>query len=73
MAEFIEVMTFLNRHEAELARGLLDEKDIVAMISSDDCGGFRPNLSFGMGNVKLLVSSEQIEQAKEILKVLEEE
>ena len=67
--ELASIATFLYRHEAELAKSLLSEKGIEAIISADDLGGYRPDLS--MGNVKLLVKKEDVEKAKEVLKVLE--
>ena len=71
MAELIKIKAFPNRHEAELAKGLLAEKGIEALVSADDCGGMRHHLSFGMGRVQLLVKKEDVEKAQEILKVLE--
>ncbi len=72
MAELVNIRTFLNRHEAELAKGLLAEKGIEAIISADDAGTFRPHLTFGTG-VRLLVKKEEVEKAEEALKILDEE
>ena len=59
MSDFILLKTYLNRYEAETAKGLLKEKGIEVLISADDCGGFRPDISLGMGNVRLLVPKEE--------------
>ncbi len=59
------------RHEAGIAQGLLEEHGIAAVIKADDCGGMRPHLSFGMGNVKLYVHEFDRERATEALKVLD--
>ena len=67
MADLVNIKTFLNRHEAELAKSLLAESDIEAIISADDLGGWRPHLSFGSG-VKLSVSKKDADLAKQILK-----
>jgi hypothetical protein len=73
MADLVNIKTFFQRHEAELAKGLLAEKGIEAIVSADDCGGMRRHLSLGMGQVKLLVNKEDAERAKEVLKVLEDQ
>ena len=72
MADLVSIKTFLHRHEAELAKGLLAEQNIEAMISADDLGGYRSHLAFGMGGVRLLVKKEDVDKAKEALEVLED-
>jgi hypothetical protein len=71
MANLITVKTFLYRHEAEIAKGLLKEKNIEAVVLADDAGGSVPNASFGMGNVRLLVHDQDAAKAEEALRVLE--
>ena len=66
----IVLKTFLNRYEAELAKGLLDEKGIDNMISDDDVGGFRPGMIIGE-SIKLIVNEEDLEKAKEAIKIEE--
>jgi Putative prokaryotic signal transducing protein len=73
MADLISVQTFTQRYEAEVAQGLLSEEGIDSIISADDCGGQRPDLSVRMGGVQLVVRKEDAEKAKEILKILAEE
>ncbi len=68
----VEVKNFLYRHQAEVAKGLLLDEGIEAIVSADDCGGYRPHLTFGMGAVKLLVKESDLAKAQEVLKVLEE-
>jgi len=70
MADLVSIKTFMHRHEAELAKGLLAEKGIEAIVSADDCGGARPHLTFGMSGVQLLVKKEDEQKAKEVLEVL---
>jgi len=60
------VRTYLNRMEAELAKGLLASAEIESMIQADDCGGERPNL--WMSGVRLLVLPEDAVKADEILR-----
>lgn len=60
--------TFLNRYEAEIAKGLLDEKGISNMISDEDVGGFRPGMVIGE-TIKLIVNEEDLKKAKEVIKI----
>ena len=71
MADLIVIKTFMYRHEAELAKGLLTERGIDAIVSADDVGGFRPHLTFTGDGVRLLVKKEDVERANEALEVLE--
>ena len=71
MANLTLVKTFLYRHEAEAAKGLLKEEGIEAIVSADDAGGYVPTASLGMGNVKLFVDETYAANAKEILQVLD--
>ena len=71
MDNLIVIKKFFRRYEAEHAKGLLEEQDIESIVSADDCGGFRPHLTLGMGNVRLLVQKEDGDKAREVLQVLE--
>jgi len=71
MEKEIVLKTFINRYAAEIAKGLLDEKGIVNMISDEDVGGFRPGMIIG-DTIKLIVNEEDLEKAKEAIKILEE-
>jgi hypothetical protein len=64
--DFIKIITFSSRHEAELAKGHLSINDINAVIFGDDAGGTQPGLSFSTG-VQLSVRQEDVEKAKRIL------
>jgi hypothetical protein len=64
--DLVNIETYYNRHEAELAKGFLSVNGINAVVFGDDCGGVRPGLSFSRG-VQLLVKEEDVEKAKEIL------
>ncbi len=66
MDALICIREFLNRHEAEMAVGILNSGGIEALVQADDCGSMRPNLAFTQG-VKLLVKASVLEQEKEIL------
>ena len=64
--DFIKIMTFSSRHEAELAKGLLSVNGINAVVFGDDYGGIQPALSFSTG-VQLMVKEEDVEEATRIL------
>jgi len=64
-AELVVVGTFLNKIDAEIAQGALRAADIESLVSADDAGGVRPAL--WMSGVRLLVRSEDAEQAQIIL------
>ena len=67
MANLVCIKTYHNRMEAELAKGLLESKDIKAMVSADDVGGMNPALLWATGGVRLLIRKKDIQKANEIL------
>ena len=64
-ASLVVLGTFLNRIDAEMAQGALATAGIESLISGDDAGGLRPTL--WMTGVRLLVRSEDAEQAQNVL------
>ena len=68
MDKEVVLKTFIHRYEAEIAKGLLDEKGIVNMISDEDIGGFQPGMIIGEA-IKLIVNEEDLEKAKEVIKI----
>ncbi len=62
------VEVFNNQVEAEIAKGHLEASGIEAFVSKDDCGGTYPAMQLTRG-VRLLVSSSDVEKAKEILRL----
>ena len=73
MSDLINIRTFTQRFEAEIAQGLLSEQGIESFILADDCGGQRPDLAVRMAAVQLLIREEDTEKARETLQILEEE
>ncbi|MBD3264192.1 MAG: hypothetical protein GF375_03710 [Candidatus Omnitrophica bacterium] len=71
MPDLIEVKRFYSRHEAEMAKGLLQDEDIFSLVSADDAGGYQPNLMLSMKGARLMVRKEDFSRAREVLKVLE--
>lgn len=63
------VRTYLNKMEAELAKGLLASEDIDALVQADDCDGLRPSL--WLSGVRLLVRPEDAAKAGEVLTEVE--
>lgn len=66
MPDLVCIKTFLNRYEADLAKGFLESEGIEAFVSADDAGGMRPHLAF-TGGVRLMVKNEEAEAALQIL------
>lgn len=71
MSELKTVKIFEMRYEAEMAKELLLEQGIDAMIAADDCGGQLMGLSVRKRGIKLLVRDEDLENAEEALLVLD--
>ncbi|MBU1102232.1 DUF2007 domain-containing protein [Patescibacteria group bacterium] len=67
MKELICIKTYPNRADAELARTLLEENGIKAMVSGDDAGGAYPGLLWGTGGARLLVRKKDKEKALSLL------
>ena len=60
------VRTFVDRTEADLARGMLESEGIEASVVSDDCAANDPALS--MANlVQLVVEGSDLERATALL------
>lgn len=62
------IAEYSNHPEAELAMKLLDSHGIRSVTHADDCGGFAGGQTFILG-VQLLVSTQDLERAREILNI----
>ncbi len=69
---YVEVEIFLNDLDGEIAKGLLAENGIEALIGKDDCGGMMPNLQVSAG-VRLYVLPRDVEKSENLLKMLSNE
>lgn len=72
--DLVPVATFDRRHQADFARGFLEDAGIDSVLSADDAGGADMGLSFAR-QVRLLVRPEDREEAEDVLReagVLEE-
>lgn len=63
--DLVVVRTYVNNFEAEIDRTTLEAAGLPVMVRSDDCGGLRPHL--WMGGIQLLVRSEDVTRATELL------
>lgn len=73
MSELTILKTYYNKQDAEMAVGLLKDAGFEAILQSDDAGGFRPHLTLGMGNNRILVQKEVVEKALEVISSVQEE
>ena len=64
-SDLVVLRTFANILEAELAKSALESAGLDAFIQADDAGGMRPHL--GMNQIRLIVRSEDVEEAHAIL------
>ena len=71
MEKEVVLKTYIHRYEADIAKGLLDEKGIDNMISDEDVGGFRTGMIIG-DTIKLIVNEKDLKKASETIKILGE-
>jgi hypothetical protein len=64
--DWVNIISFTDKYEADLAQGLLEASDIEAVTISDDCGSVYPSMTYVHG-VRLMVKKEDVEAAKEVL------
>ena len=62
-SDLVVVSTFRSTADAQIAKGILDEVRIEAVITADNAGGMYPALS----GADLLVRSEDVQRANEAL------
>lgn len=65
MTDLICVKKFADRHDADVAKSVLDANNIESFIQSDDAGGMYP---FMTEQIRLLIKHTDIDRAKKILK-----
>lgn len=65
MTEFVCIKKFGDRHDADVAKSVLDASGISSFIQSDDAGGMYP---FMTEQIRLLIKKTDIDRAKKILK-----
>jgi hypothetical protein len=67
MSDMICVKTFDRRFEAEIAKSLLEENGIQALVAVDDAGGIWPDLGYTTGGARLCVMEEHTDEAIALL------
>lgn len=65
--DLVPVATFDRRHEAEFARGFLEDAGIESVLLADDAGGADMGLSFAR-QVPLMVRPEDRAEAEAVLR-----
>lgn len=70
MSQLIRIRTYSDRMSAENAKNFLEAGGIEAMLSTDDAGGTRPELTLARG-VKLWVNEEDEKETRELLRDIE--
>jgi hypothetical protein len=61
------IARFAYRHQAELAKGYLDDAGVPARLLIDDAGGMEAGLPFA-NPARLLVGEDDVERAREVLR-----
>lgn len=64
MADLICIKKFGSRHDADVAKSVLDANGIKSFVQSDDAGGMYP---FMTEQIQLLVKSTDVQEANKIL------
>ncbi len=67
MADFICIKRCADRHEADIAKSVLDANGIRSFIRMDDAGGMYP---FMTEQIQLLVNKTDVQEAKKILQYI---
>ncbi|MCU0291471.1 MAG: DUF2007 domain-containing protein [Thermoanaerobaculaceae bacterium] len=63
--DLVELATFMQRQDADMALSCLAADGIQSLVMADDCG--MVNAGVGIANVRLLVAAEDLERARELL------
>jgi hypothetical protein len=71
--DLVLLIAFATQMEADLAKSALASAGIVALIQSDSVGGMRPHVGFATGGYRLLVREEDEDDAREILRLPDDE
>ncbi len=70
--DLVLLKSYYNKHDAEIAVGLLKEAGIESILQADDAGGFHAHLSIAAGNNRVMIRKKDAERALEVIKPLEE-
>lgn len=71
-SKLVVVQSFGSRPEADLAKGILENAGIHAMVQADTAGGMREHLAWSGAGFKILVREEDATAVQELLSSLSE-
>jgi len=66
-SKLVVVRSYGSRPEADLAKGMLEDAGIQAIIQADTAGGMREHLAWTGAGFKILVREEDATLAREVL------
>ena len=66
-SKLVVVRSYGNRPEADLAKGMLEDAGIQALIQADTAGGMREHLAWTGAGFKILVRDEDATLAQDVL------
>lgn len=66
-SKLVVVQSYGSRPEADLAKGVLEDAGIQAMIQADTAGGMREHLAWSGAGFKILVREEDATVARDVL------
>ena len=66
-SKLVVVRSYGNRPEADLAKGMLEDAGIQAIIQADTAGGMREHLAWTGAGFKILVRDEDAMLAQDVL------
>jgi len=66
-SKLVVVQSYGLRSEAELAKGMLEDAGIQAMIQADTAGGMREHLAWSGAGFKVLVLENDADAARDLL------
>ncbi len=71
MSDLVVIARFRSRVEAELARSVLTDAGVDALLQADDAGGMYAGIDLSSGGARLLVREDDADLALEALEAIE--
>jgi len=70
--DLVTIKTFANRYEADVAKSVLDGRDIPSFVSAGNIGGTAPYMALGAGGARLLVRRDHADRALQLLESVQD-
>lgn len=67
------LVSYISKQRAYFIQSVLESGGIQAMVTTDDCASFRPDLAYLTGGSRIYVREADFETASEMLKTVPEE